>query len=274
AWERALEGGRHCPDALLTDCGVDVARIAAVPGALEIFDWACGISISRMFALAEANILRFEADAGEKLAQTRSLTLLLEEEKKHIALFERYEAHLLTLHPALVPAVNAAFEPTAKCFEARFQELDVDAPESHFLFWLTTLYFEEFTVYLDDRLRAESGVQPTWASAHAAHRREEVQHVATDAAYLEAIHLTPPTLHRLSQSFVFGMYTDILHLWGLACPLAFLEAMHPTLAGLVPNGRITQRKYVQDVLCSRTFKRTRQFAPYLSELAHASTGAR
>ena len=49
AWACLAEPGRYWSHALLVDCGVDVGRINALPGAMDLFDRAFGVSITGLF---------------------------------------------------------------------------------------------------------------------------------------------------------------------------------------------------------------------------------
>ncbi|MGH7284221.1 MAG: hypothetical protein ACRELY_22065, partial [Polyangiaceae bacterium] len=263
AWDRVREGGRYCPDALFVDLGVDVARLRDTSGAIEIFDWGMAVSISRLFCSFEESVIEFASAAREWQGRTRSLELLVEEERKHIELFERYEKHLLTERPELATAVIDAVVPSVACFDARFGRAARDTASGHYLSWLNIIFLEELTIYIAERLRADPSIQPAWASAHAAHYREELQHVVTDVAYMESLELDDATRHELSRSFVLGVFADFAHLTGLACPLHLLIGIHPALSSVVPRGRISERGVVRDILRSPTFRRSRQFAPYL-----------
>ena len=82
-----------------------------------MFQWAVGLEISQAFSALEGYLLDFVDEEQSELKTTRSIELLYEEERKHIALFDRYADHLRSQHPEWVPAFDAAFEPFRQALE-------------------------------------------------------------------------------------------------------------------------------------------------------------
>ncbi len=169
----------------------------------------------------------------------RSVELLLEEEHKHAAMFERLGAHLGTPDGWRPPDT--------------FQRLlqGQAAPEQRrFLFWLHAVFFEELTVWIHDALDRDGGLQPAWLAAHRLHAREEVQHVLTDAAHLVESPLDAAERARLSRAFV--LYVD-----------RHLDAFF----GLPERGRrLRELPLFQEILTHRAFRHTRAHAPYWEAL--------
>ena len=168
--------------------GVDLAPFVAA-GAEQTVQWATAMTIARSFSALEKNLLRFTDEEQPWLGQHRSLDLLDAEEHKHIALMDRVEAHLTRQRPDLA----AAFERWSHLIDdavARTRERSTrgSRTEAHYRFWVTLLFFEDWTLWLQDVLHEEADrVQPMWLSAHVAHAREELQHTVTDRVFLDCI---------------------------------------------------------------------------------------
>lgn len=261
AWGELGRPGLHFGPTWLQALGVDAAL-----GRDQRFQWALGLTTCRAFDALEELILSFAAEEAARLGGTRSLKLLCEEEEKHLALFRRYAAHLR----AARPEEAARLEALAAVDEARLGDLGETEPAArHYLFWLNTLFFEELTVWLHEALVSDGeSIQPAWRSLHLAHRQEEVQHVLTDAAYLEALALEPAARAALSKRFLFRLEQGFEGFFGLSAATQWAcEASgvpRPARAGL-------RELPLWDLLLRAPwFKRTREAAPYLQELARAA----
>src|SRR5688572_26196780 len=108
-WDELDASGDYFGPALLRTLGVDPVALARTPAARDLFQWALALASCRAFQLLEECILRFAAKEAARLGPTRSVELLVEEEEKHIRLFERYGAFLAGREP--VPGALARFEP-------------------------------------------------------------------------------------------------------------------------------------------------------------------
>jgi hypothetical protein len=263
AWSQMDEPGVFVPRSLLRDFGVDVDRLGSH---FAEIDWIIAATICRIFVMLEECIFDFaEREKGTLLA-SKSVTALLEEEGKHIALFRRFEKELLERRDA------ALFERVYGTMGERLRDRHTqrllaveDDAARHYLCWVNILFFEEFTLFLDARLQAEAAqVQPTWLSVHRLHRNEETQHVATDRAYLDALDLSSSERARLSQLFVAALFQDFHDTLGLSAGLR--RAAELGLGEVCPEGLISQRPFFQQSLRTRSFKGTVLAAPYLREL--------
>lgn len=262
-WERVTEPGVHAPSALLADFGVDVAAVA--PHAAT-FDWVFAASVCRSFVLLEECVVEFIARERDSILGSASLESLVVEEEKHIEMFRRYEELLLAQRDRA--SFDRWFAPMGKRLRERHAERLWSIPDPasrHWVFWMNTLFFEEFTLYLDERLQETTGVQPTWLQVHRLHRIEETQHCATDEGYLESLGLDEQKADGMSKLFVFGL---LQHLHDTVAISAAVEAMKE-LAGVtvVASGGVTKLPFVRHVLTRPAFRRSRAFAPYLRELA-------
>jgi hypothetical protein len=269
-WHLLGAEGRHVVPSMISGAGLDLARLEASPDAARAFDWAYGMAVCRVFNALEEVILGFERTA-RALPPSRSLDMLLADERKHIALFGRYAAHLERARPDLVAPFERAFAATALGLR-RFAEPahPPDSPAGHYVFWTNALLFEELTVYYHDRLARPAErelVQPAWLDVHAAHRVEEVQHLVTDDGYLEALDLSPAARDELSELTAVGVVRHFATaLVPFAAPLALVEELAPGLGPLRTATPTTQTPLFKEVVSAQCFKRTRVHAPRVARL--------
>ena len=86
----------------------------------------------------------------------KSIEMLYQEEIKHIALFDRYASILRDRHPEWVPDFEQAFEPYKPALMNPYNWNAYPSGEvQHYFFWLKTLFFEEYTIYLHEVLKEE-----------------------------------------------------------------------------------------------------------------------
>lgn len=266
-WASLDAPGLHVGPRFLKSAGVDAEGLAAHPEAFELLQWSAGLEVSRAFAALESYLLSFVDDEKPSLATRRSLSLLYEEEQKHIALFERYGRHLESVRPEWVPAFDAAFEPYRPALLNPYnRDAYADAVVQHYFFWIKTLFFEEYTLYLHERLSEESPVlQPVWLAAHAAHRREEVQHAVTDAAFLESLEIDPIARRACALAF-WGNLEQTFNLFlGIAASRDLVRAKYPECARFLPLIPTRELPIFDDVRTHPLFERTRRNAPGLDE---------
>jgi hypothetical protein len=262
-WARIAEPGVHFPDALLAKFGLETEILGARPDLHAELQWGFALSMAESFARFEEAILWFVEHHGAALGKTRSIDLLCEEEIKHIALFRRYVAHLRAQRPECVPAFDAAFVDWAP-FPGGLPP-EQSTPENHFLFWIYVIFVEELTVYIHDELaRAPAEVQPTWLSIHAAHRREEIQHLVTDATFVEALDLSEEARRSCARSFAFRIVRDFPDLASFGTPLRMLASRHTNLPELRSSAPSTSTGFFRDVAHSRSFHRTREHSRFES----------
>jgi len=265
-WSRIDEPGRHVSPALLADFGIDVARLGEH---LATFDWIYGATVCRSFVALEESIVEFAHREHDRLVRSKSLEALVEEEEKHILMFKRYEEMLLSRHDAAM--FELAYAPMGERMAKRHRSALLEIPDDtdrHYLLWLNTIFFEEFTVYLDQRLQVDKErIKPLWLSIHRLHRIEEMQHLATDEAYVDALGIDAARRRELSAGFVMGMLQHFEDTVAVAPALSTARAAG--LEGIRP-GRVSETGFVHTILAGSAFKRTRAAAPYLRELASGS----
>ena len=214
----------------------------------------------------ERGIIAFGQSESEILATSRSFSMLVEEENKHIELFARYAAHLRSERPELVAPFERHFHfERGEPFDSR--DRYPDAASHHFAFWLATLLFEDYTIYLHERLAgAAESIRPTWLAVHAAHRKEEEQHVLTDEAHLEALAVDADTRRFWSRRLHGWLAEEHGRFFALAAADRLVRELFADLP-LAPVRGLLQTGMHRALLEHRLFRRTRAASPHLSELA-------
>lgn len=264
-WDRIDEPGKYLGDGFLRARGIEPTRFT--PEEAGFFHTLAAILHADRFVLLEEHLLRFTQGQHAAMGPTRSLLLLEEEEEKHIALFRRYAAHLRARWPELADHCDARRDDFAAFLE-RFgaAERYPTVGALHYALWLGILFFEEYTVYVYEQLAEDGGgIQPTWLAAHKAHRREEVQHVLTDYAYIQALHLTEEERYEWSKRLFDDLTSGLLFL-GPGDDLALCEERFPGLRQRVHSAEGGQH-LIAAILRSSTFTRTRAAGPYFAFVA-------
>jgi len=267
AWQSLDAPGLYFPEPLLDDFGFDVASLRGDPAAWELLQWAMALQVCTLFELFEFGVVYFARNDAARLGWTRSIALLADEEDKHIQLFRRYGRHLRAERPELAQRLDALSRGTADSIAALLGgPPGADPRAQHYAIWLQTLFFEEYTVYLDQCLRdAGGGIQPAWHSAHAAHRREEIQHLATDVRYLAALDLDEAERYRLSAAFVARLLEGFERQLGLEGPRRLVEECHPEVRVMIDTPHRAER-CMQRLLGRRAFGHSWKAAPFFREL--------
>ncbi|MCG8337822.1 MAG: condensation domain-containing protein, partial [Proteobacteria bacterium] len=236
--------------------------------ALDYFEWALALLTCRQFVILEEAVLFWGNVLREVKAETESLFMLESEEKKHIELFKKYSRLLAEIKPDVADDLNRIKGIPRKEFldwvldPTQYQSLQ----EYHYTAWLGVLMFEEYTVWIGENLRElKDDVQPTWKQAHACHRREEVQHVRTDYAYIQQLDIRFEERSLWSKKFFQKMirvfedeYRELISLVEVKFPHLNAPLMLP------PQGQVLT------FLKHPIFRRTRSVAPYAELLCSGS----
>lgn len=274
-WDRAGEPGIYVPPAMFRALGMDPGPLEAEPDAWALLQAAAAMTICGAFELVEVTITLFVDTRWSMLGKTRSLELFREEESKHVALFRRCADLLASAHPDLVRELH--WDPS---WGVGFWEL-FRAPELfpnervfHYLFWFFFTAFEEHSIYFANLVGEAEGVQPVWRAAHLAHRREELQHVTTDHAYLGALHLPPEERDAWSEVCVAWLcqHFETFFAFGPARRVVANQFEH--LAPALRTGGFVGSPFLQDLLGSPAFRRTRLASRYLRELGEMAPSER
>jgi hypothetical protein len=268
AWNRLAEPGIYFTPVMLAEHGVDAAVFDDHHEARDLLQWGLALDKCRAFEDLELNILGTVAASADDFAGSRSVELLVEEEDKHIALFRRYAAYLESQRPALAARFEEIDRPYRK---ARLLQTDRDAssegywsamPHStseHFVFWLGVLMIEESTVHFYDRLmEASAVVQPAWLSAHAAHRREEIQHIVTDHYLLDTLDLESTARRVLAGMFARALDTKLQYLHGSGSVCQLVREVHPELPPFELGGGFLDSAFCHALRTAKAFAHTRE----------------
>jgi hypothetical protein len=275
-WDLLGAAGLHVVPSMVDGAGIDSAILRSNPEVGSLFDWGYGLAVCRVFVALEEVILDFERRARSAIAATKSLTMLCEDEVKHMDLFRRYARHLERRHPERMAAFERAFAQAARGLASVGEGLHPpESPAGHYVFWVNTLLFEELTVYYHERLGRppeDALVQPAWRSVHAAHRLEELQHLVTDEHYLEALDLGPEERDELSQMTALLVVKHFnTTLFPFAVALGVVEETHPALPQLRSSVPTTRTPLFREVITGPCLKRTRRNAPAVDRLGTSSS---
>ncbi len=261
-WSLTGAPGVHFGPRFCKKLGVDYHGLKAHPEAFEIFQWAVGIEVSEAFVILESYLLDFVDDECEALGPNRSALLLYQEEVKHMALFRRYADYLRATKPNWVERFEELF--TGYRPHPYTQDNYPNKGIQHYFFWIKTLVFEEYTVYLHQELGEEQALmQPVWLAAHSAHAREEKQHVVTDAAHLDALDISPIEKRACGHAFWSNFEDTFNEFLGVATAKAMVRRYFPEAAEYVPDVNMRHQEIFQDIIADRNFKHTRRHAPYI-----------
>ena len=104
---------------------------------MEMLQWAVGLEICRAFSALEGYLLDFVDEEHEVLGPSRSVELLYSEERKHIALFDRYGDWLEAQHPEWMADFERHFAPVLPALLNPYtSEAYPEARARHCFFWL------------------------------------------------------------------------------------------------------------------------------------------
>ena len=266
AWARISEAGDYVSDSWLRNIGIDPQALAAHPEARELFQWAVAVNHCDTFMHTEDHLIDVIGLAGDELAPIRSVGLLVDEERKHIAMFQRYRAHLAAQRPD-----DAAW--LAEHFRTKGPRLGDQVPPEleagrHYLLWLMTLLFEEYTVYFHRQLDGAANIQPTWRDVHRLHAVEETQHLVTDAIAVAQVALNDADRLHWSRLFVSSLNFNVGEIFRCGSARALLDLRFPDL----PLGKAQafgQMPMFQEVLRGADFRRTQKATTAFFETAGA-----
>ncbi|WP_437535241.1 thioester reductase domain-containing protein [Sorangium sp. So ce726] len=267
-WAELDAPGEHFGPTWLGTFGVDGEQLGRNPAANELFQWAMALSTCEVFISVEEEVLRYTGGEMDRMISTRSMTLLREEEEKHVLLFRRYAEHLRRQKPELVARFDEYIAPCVAAHRRSVHLFDVEGAGAHYLFWLYAVFFEESSIHLYDQLLPDAGrMKPAWLAVQAAHRQEEIQHVVTDAAHLAALNLTHEARLRLSRLWFRSLFEEFGRISGLEAVADLLADVHPVEAQAVLSPLRMYSLFFPNLLHGQAFARTREAAPYLLQLS-------
>lgn len=274
-WDRVDAPGLYVPREMFAALGMDVAAVEAEPEAWRTLQAAAAMTMLTAFEVVEVTITLFIDTRWPLFGETRSIAAFREEETKHVRLFRRYNDALQARHPELVTDLDWDRSWGVGFWELfRRPELFPDERVFHYLFWFFFVAFEEHSIYFADVLAKAEGVQPAWLAAHLAHRREELQHVATDHAYATALDLPAAERDAWSEVCVAWLCQHFETFFAFGSARRLVAKRFPHLAGTLRTGGFVGSPFLGDLATAPSFKRTRLVCPYLRELGTLDPAAR
>jgi len=263
-WDALQSEGAYYSDSLLENLGFDIKPLKQHQDVMEVCQWVMGLATVQTFIQLERDLISFINHHQADLSLPISAGLLVEEEKKHITLFQRFNDHLRLQRTDLVEAIDRAYRPPA-LFGDLIKSLtdQLSEAEIQWLFWLNTLFFEEYTVYFSQILEKESA-QPAWFTAHRCHSREEIQHILTDAAYLDTIPVNVEQKRRLAIAFATNLRVDFRRFFCLETWAILQAELFPDLDILGEHKSLSSLPIVDDLIFHRLFRFTRRYVPDLT----------
>jgi len=262
-WSQLSASGLHLGPRYCHKLGVDFEGLRRHPEAFNLFQWAAGIEVAEAFEILETYLLEFVDDQHESLGPNRSALLLYQEEVKHAELFRRYAQFLRALKPDWIARFDDKF--TGYRPHPYTRDNYPNAVIQHYFFWLKTLVFEEYTVYMHRELEQEEvTLQPVWLAAHEVHAREEKQHVITDAAHLDALAMSRVERRACAHAFWSNFEDTFNEFLGVCTAKALIRDYFPEAASCLSDAPTQDLPIFQDILTDRSFRHTLRHAPYVS----------
>jgi len=271
AWPEINKSGNYFADEYLEKgLGVDVTSLKAHPDAWELLQWCEAVTLCSIFMLFEEEVIDFVDREADQVGTSRSLTLLCSEEDKHIALFRNLDKHLRSIKPDHSDRLDEFYKNTK--FTLGLQDKEIEFLRQtfghagvHVYKWLAIMFFEEATIHIYDAMNVEgANIQPTWLSAHKAHRSEELQHVVTDSHYLEAISLSEEDKRIATALFVCHYLEQFMGLRFLVA--AFVEDFYPDVT-VMHDKKDLPVITLQYFLSQKALERSKHYAPFLQEMS-------
>jgi acyl-CoA synthetase (AMP-forming)/AMP-acid ligase II/aryl carrier-like protein len=266
-WDRVDEPGEYVPLELFSSLGLELEVVRAQPEAWRLLQIASAITMCQAFETVEVTIGLFIDTRWAQLGHSKSLGWFREEETKHVRLFRRYAEVLEQRHPELL--VDLGWDRSwGVGFWELFKQPDLFPDERvfHYLFWFFFVSFEEHSIYIADALRQGAGVQPAWLAAHEAHRREELQHVATDHAYVGALDLGAAERDAWSEVCVAWLCQHFETFFAFGPARRLVARRFPQLVPHLRSSGFVRSPFLGDLLTAPAFRRTRLSCPYLRAL--------
>ncbi|MEY2929674.1 MAG: non-ribosomal peptide synthase, partial [Pseudomonadota bacterium] len=275
-WQRTGESGDYFGAGYLEMIGVNEPALRRHPEAYDACQWALALATCTSFITVEEYLLFFTQRERNRLGECRSLALFQEEEQKHIALFGRYAAALREQRPDLAARIQPHIERCNTAHQvATANASGMDDALFHYQFWLYALVLEEGSIHICDKLLPDAPrLQSAWLATHVAHRREEIQHVATDSVHVKALALSASERLRLSQMWFRHLANNWGYMHGVQAAHALLSELYPEVAAeAFPSPLQMPPRFLEELLTHRAFSNTRAAAPYLTELASLGLAA-
>jgi len=259
-WTELSQPGDYFSRPLLKRLGFDTERLVSDAVVMETCQWAMALATAKGFVRLEQDVVQFIEQGQAKVTPSKSSRLIVEEERKHIMMFQRLSEKLRADRPELGDVFDAAYQAPVSFTFLQTQAHRFSAEELQWLYWLTTLFFEEYTIYFYHSLTEElAAIQPVWLAAHRCHRREEAQHLLTDVAYMEQLPLSAKKKKQLTTLFAYNLQTNFTSFFTLDTWLNLQQKLFPGKDFLPKGIKLLDLGVYQDLLQHRHFRYTRYF---------------
>ena len=263
-WDQISSPGLYLSHSFLKRLGFNVDLLIRYPEAMEACQWSMALAIAESFVHLEYDVLDFVSHTHAGPVTSRSTELLADEERKHIDMFQRFSVKLRTDRPDLVRLFDTAYRAPESFSLLQKQADRYSVEEYQWLFWLTTVFFEECTIYICNCLEKEKQtIQPTWLAAHRCHRREEAQHILTDAANLELLRLSSDRKQILAALFAGFLKNNICEIFSTDTWARLQEQLYPGIEFLPTQLSFRDMGIYQDLRRLPVFRFTRHYMPVL-----------
>ncbi len=264
-WEKAREPGPFFPVEYFDTLGFDTEALGQNPEAYGFLQKLLALCTCQAFAHLEDDVILFLREEHDAVPITRSSLLLVEEEVKHTVLFRRFSSILCEQTPGLEEAFVRHYSRPPGFDLLKREREKLGKPEVlHYLFWLNTIFFEEFTIHLHELLKGSSQpIQEAWKAVHKCHRQEEIQHVITDRAYIDSSPLTGEERDQCSILFFLALERDLLKFFSLDCVEKVMKERYPDISLFARPPRLRDLPLFDGLLNSPSFRQTRHAAPGL-----------
>jgi len=270
-WDQIHEPGEYITESFFEPGSMDWEQLKTQPEQFELFQWGSAIAICEEFVALEQSILNFFAEeqhAG-RLPVSRSTELFDEEEAKHVQLFRRYADTLKAMRPELAQKLDKHIQKRFASAWWNTKSIDdyEDTASYHFITWLHFLFVEEYTVFFHTLLKKAEGIQPAWLTTHAAHMREERQHVITDVAHIDGLKLDDALREKYSYDFFDKTSVDASGITSIEGVWSFMQEIFPDLQKTMdpkvfsPNKTLRQHSFLRVFEGSAAFPHTRRVSP-------------
>ena len=261
-WNQIDLYGQYFTMEYLKDIGVNTDVLEMNTPLAEELQKLFALSFCRTFIHLETEVVNFIKREYKELGISLSAFTLVEEEVKHTLLFQRYEKFLETqISPEVIEIFNENYHPPHVSTFEEISHVLKTKEQYHAFFWMSTVFFEEFTIHFFDKLKIEQkNIQPTWYDVHKFHRQEEIQHVLTDKVYFDSLNLSQSEKNKVSKFFLMYLELNFDKYLSLNSLRAFFGVE------LIPESKLKETGFYQELLHSKSFRVLRGIVPLLNEV--------
>lgn len=244
------------------------------PKLRQALDWAWALTHCYNFVTLEQVIIKFISNKDHGVVTTERSDHLIVEEGKHVKVYRKFAKLLEKQNPEWAQLFHSVYcSPTS--VDAFYKYLQVDEEyfrsniQYQYLFWLNTVYFEDYTIYLHEELEkyGAGDIQPTWLTLNKVHRQEEQEHVITDDFYLESLDIDHTDRANIMKIFYMNQRSHYTESLGIATAARFLQKLvKDDQLKVLDELEFEQMVFFQDLKSHPLFETTRKWAPLVELL--------